>query len=132
MRYNYKEIDDSVADVFRLKYHDYLEFLEHPYQKLAFVKQLKEDSGLGLKESKEVADIIFSDNVTTPVELFKSTFGINIKQIRREKLDALKKRLLINELIEYIKKSDDSKLEEVLSLLDIDTIEIVLNPFLDD
>lgn len=126
MKYNFNEIEESVADIFRLKYHDYLEFLNEPQTKLGFVKQLKLDSGLGLKESKEVADIVFSGGV----DMFKNTFAI--KQLRKSKLDALKKRLLTNELMEYIKKSSDDKLDLIFSSLDIGIIETVLDAFLDD
>jgi len=125
MRYNWVEIDESVAEILRLNYNVYLEFLKEP-RKLAFVKQLKEDSGLGLKEAKDIADIIFPGGV----EMFKNTFGI--KEIRRNKLDALKKRLITNELVEYIKKSNVDKLDSVFSTLDIGVIETVLDAFLDD
>jgi len=125
MKYNWNEIDDSVADVFRINYREYIKFMKEPYRKLAFLKQLKEDTGLGLKEAKENTDIIFAGGI----EMFKNTFAI--KEQRRLKLYALKKRLLTNELVEILKDSSVDKLDIVFSELDIKIIEEILDNFLE-
>ena len=126
MKYNWDNIDDGVAKAIRENYNLYFEMIEVDQSKLRFVKQLKEHTGLGLKEAKENADIIFAGGIN----LFKGTFGL--KYQRRQKLDALKKILLTNELVEMIKNASLEELEEVFSGLDIDTIEDVLNRFLND
>jgi len=124
MRY-FVDLDDSVVKALRLNYNEYLDMMKPPVTRLRFVKQLKEDSGLGLKEAKDNSDIIFNAGI----EEFRNTFGI--KQQRRKKLDALKKRLLINELVEYIEKSNTDKIEEVFSDMNVEVVEEILNNFLE-
>ena len=122
MNYNYT-INDVVANAIRQNYERYFNMITDQ-TKLVFVKQIKEDTGLDLKEAKTNTDIIFGGGV----EMFKKIFGI--KEQRRQKLDELKKRLLTNELVEMIKSSSPEKLEETFSEMDIYIIEDVLNVFL--
>jgi len=122
MNYNYT-INDVVTNAIRQNYERYFNMITDQ-TKLGFVKQIKEDTGLGLKEAKTNTDIIFGGGV----EMFKKIFGI--KEQRRQKLDELKKRLLTNELVEMIKSSTPEKLEETFSEMNIYIIEDVLNVFL--
>jgi len=122
MNYNYT-INDVVANAIRQNYERYFNMITDQ-TKLVFVKQIKEDTGLDLKEAKTNTDIIFGGGV----EMFKKIFGI--KEQRRQKLDELKKKLLTNELVEMIKSSSPEKLEETFSEMDIYIIEDVLNVFL--
>ena len=122
MNYNYT-INDVVTNAIRQNYERYFNMITDQ-TKLGFVKQIKEDTGLGLKEAKTNTDIIFGGGV----EMFKKIFGI--KEQRRQKLDELKKRLLTNELVEMIKSSSPEKLEETFSEMNIYIIEDVLNVFL--
>lgn len=123
MKYNYGKIDDLVVDAIKRSYDEYLSMMVAPL-KLAFVKKLKEDTGLCLKESKHNADIIFDGAVF----LFKKTFAL--KEQRRQKLDALTKKLLVDELSNYVEKSNPGKINKVFSSLDINVIEEVLDGFL--
>ncbi len=126
MRYNYDIIDDCVADAIRLHYDEYLIMLENKPSKLAFVKRLNEHTGLGLKDSKFNADIIFSGSVI----LFKNEFSLKLH--RRRKLDALKKNLLSRELVDMIKKYDSDKLYDIFTKLDIEILEQILGELLYD
>lgn len=80
-------------------------------QKLQFVKSLKDYSGGGLKECKEVADLYWEGKILNP-----------LKEERRIKLEQLAKAPLVNQLLEKIKKLDNDSLFSFLMNLDIDEL----------
>jgi len=124
MKYNFEHIDDIVANSIRKSFFEYYnDFTEN--RKLSFVKRIKDDTGLGLKDSKNNADIIFGGGI----KLFENTFSI--KQQRKTKLDDLKRKLLLNELVRNLKLSNEDMLYDILSILDIDNVESLLNKYLE-
>lgn len=125
MIYNWKNLDDNVAENVRINYDDYLTMYNVAESKLRWVKQLKEDCGLGLREAKEQFEILFDGGR----EMFVDTFGI--KRIRQEKLKVLTHKLLTEELLSKFKDCDETKLKDILSASDIYIIEDLLNRFLE-
>lgn len=119
MKYNWNHIDESVAKNISENYELYLGMYESG-SKLVFVKTIKEHNGLGLRESKDNADVIFGGGV----QMFKNTFGL--KEQRRRKLAELKTKLLVSELVVMISDSSVEKLESVFYDLDINVIEDIL------
>jgi predicted AAA+ superfamily ATPase len=93
----------------RIKFEEY----KQNSQKLMAVKMLKEYSGCGLKEAKEIIDEIWNNN-------------FSIKENRKEKLERLAKIPLIEEMVEKISKFDEFGLKDFFikftldELLDID------------
>lgn len=80
--------------------------------KLQAVKYLKELTGAGLKNSKEVCDLYWSGKLK----------GIHIREDRKAKIERLAKIPLVDQLIEKIKKLDDEKLHSLLMSLDVDLL----------
>ena len=78
--------------------------------KLAFVKQLKEDSGYGLRECKEYADSIWEKKIKIN----------NIPEERRKKLEKLAKKPLVENIIESLKDKDEDSLSSILMNMNID------------
>lgn len=80
-------------------------------QKLAAVKSIKEYTNGGLRESKEAFDLWFAGQL--PNYLLKD---------RKEKLEILAKKPLIEELIEKIRKTDSDKLSKLFMKLSVDEL----------
>lgn len=94
-------------------YNNRIEFEEYfnNTQKLQFVKRLKELTGGGLRECKDIADLYWDGKI------FNS-----IKEDRRLKLEQLAKAPLISELTEKIKKFNDDQLYSFLMKFTIDEL----------
>ena len=80
--------------------------------KLAAVKALKEYSGYGLKESKEILDQYWEGKLQPYLK----------KEERKEKLERLAKAPLVEELILKMKNMDESKLKSMLMILPVDEL----------
>lgn len=78
--------------------------------RLAGVKFLKEISGAGLKNAKEVCDLYWEGKLNK----------FNIREDRRLKIERLAKIPLVEQLVEKIKNLDDEKLHSLLMNLNID------------
>lgn len=88
------------------------EFQEYLYnnQKLKAVKRLKELTGNGLKECKEICDLYFDGKL------------IPIKEERKEKLERLAKLPLVNELIDKFKKLHEDDLRSAFMKMKMDDL----------
>lgn len=105
--------DSFLREVSRIIYTHKSEFDEYLQngRKLAAVKAIKEYTGGGLRESKDAFDLWVSKQL--PNYLIKD---------RKEKLERLAKKPLINELIEKFKKTDNEKLQSFLMKLSIEEL----------
>lgn len=83
-----------------------------PNQKLAFVKRLKELTGGGLKECKDISDLYFVGQLPL----------VNIREERQKKLERLAKRPLAESIALKIKDIDVDKLDSFLMELSIDEL----------
>lgn len=81
-------------------------------QKLAFVKLLKEYTGGGLKECKDVADLYWEGN-------FKISY---LKEERKAKLEKLAKGPLVEELLIKFKNTKEEDLFSYLMKLSVDEL----------
>lgn len=103
---------DSLRDAVKIVNSN--KFLFEDYRKngskLQAVKTLKDLTGLGLKESKEVMDLYWDNKI------------LNIKEDRREKLERLAKNPLIEQIVSKIKKIDEDQLSKNLFKLSIDEL----------
>lgn len=81
-------------------------------QKLLAVKTLKELTGGGLRESKEVLDLIWDGQLVINSK----------KEDRKEKLEKLAKLPLINEIISKIMKLTAEELRFLLTDLEVDDL----------
>lgn len=99
------------ADIVRILTKDYEFYKEckNNSTKLYAVKKLKDDTGLGLKESKEIIDYIFSENNMLKFE-------------RIDKLKRLAKKPLIDNIIERLKSMTEDELNNILMNLDVDIL----------
>lgn len=109
----------EVKSAIKNNYEEFLSLRKGESTRLAFIKLLKEYSGLGLKEAKDQADEIWSwDNVTLPaisVPRFEREFSI--RDSRREKLEQLKKNLLVKEMASIIlKKSEEELITDMMDM----------------
>lgn len=80
-------------------------------QKLEFVKRLKNLTGGGLKECKDIADLYWEGKIMN-----------SIKEDRRIKLEQLAKVPLINELISKIQNLNKDELHSLLMKIDVDDL----------
>lgn len=118
---------DIVSLVIKEHYDEFLTLMGPPApSKLAFLKLLKDYSGLGLKDAKINSDVIFAGGI----EKFKNSFGL--KEIRKNKLEQLKVRLFTRELAEIIQNKSEDELVEILSKLQPTLLEVLLEIFLND
>lgn len=94
-------------------YNHRIEFQEYfnNAQKLQFVKRLKEITGGGLKECKDIADLYWEGKIFNP-----------LKEDRRLKLEQLAKAPLTSELTEKIKKFNEEQLYSFLMKFNIDEL----------
>jgi len=83
-----------------------------PQQKLAFVKRLKELTGYGLKECKDISDLYFAGQLSL----------VNIREERQKKLERLAKKPLAEALALKIKDIDVDRLDSFLMELSIDEL----------
>jgi len=90
-------------------------------QKLLAVKTLKELTGGGLRESKEVLDLIWNGQLVISSK----------KEDRKEKLERLAKLPLINEIIPKIMKLTEDKMRFLLIDLDVDDL-LTIDEYLSD
>lgn len=105
--------DSFLREVSRIIYTHKSEFDEYILnnQKLAAVKAIKEYTGGRLRESKDAFDLWVSNQLPN-----------YIKKDRKEKLEKLTKKPLINELIEKFKKTDNEKLQSFLMKLSVEEL----------
>lgn len=98
----------------RVIYNNRLEFEDYrkSSQKLAAVKKLKEYTGGGLKECKEVCDLYWENG-------YLPNF---LKEDRKLKLEKLAKVPLINEIVKKIKNIPDEELFSIFSRLSVDEL----------
>ena len=78
--------------------------------KVQAVKDLKELTGLGLKQAKEVMDLYWENKI------------VDIREERKEKLERLAKKPLVEELVLKIKKIDEKQLNKILFKLSVDEL----------
>lgn len=90
-------------------------------QKLLAVKTLKELTGGGLRESKEVLDLIWDGQLVINSK----------KEDRKEKLEKLAKLPLINEIISKIMKLTAEDLRFLLTDLEVDDL-LTIDEYLSD
>lgn len=105
------EFEKSAAKAINDNKYDF-DQLKHNNQKLAFVKLLKEFTGGGLKECKDVADLYWIEN-------FKISY---IKEERKAKLEKLAKVPLVEELLIKIKNIEEQELFSCLMKLTVDEL----------
>jgi len=80
--------------------------------KLAGIKALKEYTGLGLKESKQVMDLYYDGSIKIS----------NKQEERRKKLEKLAKAPLVNKLISKLNNISDDDLQSLLLTLSVDEL----------
>jgi ribosomal protein L7/L12 len=81
-KYHYRDVDDVVIEVIKKSYKKYFElFLQN--RKLMFLKTMRDDTGLSLRESKYTTDVLFDGGE----QKFNDT--LNIKEQRRKKIKKL-------------------------------------------
>ena len=90
-------------------------------QKLLAVKTLKELTGGGLRESKDVLDLIWDGQLVINSK----------KEDRKEKLEKLAKLPLINEIISKIMKLTAEELRFLLTDLEVDDL-LTIDEYLSD
>ena len=78
--------------------------------KVQAVKDLKELTGLGLRQAKEVMDLYWENKI------------VDIREERKEKLERLAKKPLVEELVLKIKKIDEKQLNKILFKLSVDEL----------
>ena len=117
------KIDEDVLNVVKQKSHEFYGFLKSN-QKIDFVKFLKYYTGLGLREAKDISDVIFNDGILS----FEKNFILKVQ--RKEKLELLKKKHFLKELVNRLKLKSEDELLEDLSTLDIEILEDLLNSIL--
>ena len=83
-----------------------------PQQKLQFVKKLKELTGGGLKECKDISDLYFAGQLSL----------VNIREERQKKLERLAKKPLAEALALKLKNIDVDTLDSFLMDLTIDEL----------
>jgi hypothetical protein len=86
--------------------------------KLQWVKRLKELSGLGLKEAKGYCDYYFENRLKFE--------NLNVVNRRKEKLQKLYDRTLLEKFLNDFKEIETEKLVEIFCKLPIDTLDILL------
>lgn len=79
--------------------------------KLAAVKRLKDITGGGLKECKEICDLFWENKLPNFV-----------REDRKEKLEKLAKAPLVNQLIEKLLNIKEDKLQSLLMNLTVDEL----------
>lgn len=114
--YEYNSINGDflkiASNVIHLHKQEFAEFKENNY-KFNFVKLLKELTGCGLKEAKDICDLYWIGKFP------------NIQEQRKDKLlrlEQLAKSPLVEELIPKIKALDDFQLRIFLMELTIDNL----------
>ena len=115
---------DIVVKAIKANYDEYFAFITN--SKLLFVKKLKEDTGLGLKEAKYNADIIFRGGK----DQFRRNF--HLKEQRKMKLEQLKVKLFTRELVTLIKSKDEEELVDIFSTMKPKLLEKILKKLLND
>lgn len=80
--------------------------------KLQAVKYLKELTGAGLKNSKEVCDLYWDGKLK----------GFHIREDRKAKIERLAKVPLVEQLIDKLKNLEEEKLHSLLMSLEIDLL----------
>ena len=87
--------------------------------KLSGVKALKDYTGGGLKDCKNVFELYADGKLS------------NIKEERREKLERLAKKPLVDELIIKLRNLEEDKLHSILLTLDLEVL-LSIDEFLPD
>jgi hypothetical protein len=123
--YKFKHEHDLTVRTFKDNYVEFHEYLLSR-EKLAFVKRLKELTGLGLKEAKDNTDKIFYDGTQAFTDRF------HIIEERKNKLNQLKSRIFSKELYEMLKTMSEDEFVDALSKLDHQILEELLEVMLDD
>lgn len=98
------------------KYKDTFDQYKKETRKLQAVKDLKELTGLGLKDAKDVIDMYWDGQI------------VFIKEFRKEKLERLAKKPLAEILTQKIEKMDSSELINIFMKMNIDTL-LLLDDF---
>lgn len=103
-------------------------------QKLGFLKLLKEFTGLGLGELKLIVDEIwvldFNSSTSIPHNCPNFENIYSLVSLRREKLEIIKRKILIQECIKTIRNKKDDELVPILTNLTSEDLERILMLFL--
>lgn len=98
-----------IINLNKVEFEDYKKF----GSKLQAVKSLKDYTGYGLKECKEVCDLYFVDKLP------------NIKEERLVKLERLAKSPLVNQMVIKLKDLNENDLFSLLMKMQVDELLVI-------